>query len=525
MADQLYNQYELDYQPSADGIGDSTQQTSTQNSSNPANQPYQSGNDSSNLSSRVESLEKYVDDLKNTAVRQNSNAVLNNLDVKERITAWFGKIGGWLIENGKLSTNKIEIDSNNSRIRSTNYQTGTRGFTIQDDLVEAENAIIRGTIRGGTFAYDKVNAIGGQMLVCNADTLAEDMGVLDNSVLITKGDTTFAVNDILLMRNTVGAGVVEEWLRVTAVSGTTYTVTRDLAGSFTANENPGWRAGTPVVKQGVSNGTDTYSGGWLRLIGEGTNSPYYSVFQRTGLAYNGFTETCRLGNLNGFLGYTSDLYGIALGDSVQNLKYEPTNGLSITGGFSLDWFNNIMHIGSYDDGFTETIAGSDTLTRSLLVTSFQKVGNGTGGLMSPSLGTGYDWDDSYMFSCSVKTGNAGQTQPNFFGLCENHDPTTQRHVGFIMSGTTLSASMADGTTQETASITGITLTNMNNYRIYWSAGVGAYFYVNNILQATLTTNKPSGSTTPPKIVFGSIISNAQNSEVLTFNNNYTLSIK
>jgi hypothetical protein len=158
------------------------------------------------------------------------------------------------------------------------------------------------------------------------------------------------------MRNTVGAGVVEEWLRVTAVSGTTYTVTRDLAGSFTANENPGWRAGTPVVKQGVSNGTDTYSGGWLRLIGEGTNSPYYSVFQRTGLAYNGFTETCRLGNLNGFLGYTSDLYGIALGDSVQNLKYEPTNGLSITGGFSLDWFNNIMHIGSYDDGFTETIA-------------------------------------------------------------------------------------------------------------------------------------------------------------------------
>ena len=82
-----------------------------------------------------------------------------------------------------------------------------------------------------------------------------------------KGDSTFAVNDILVIRGIATSGIQEEWFRVTnADSAPTYTVTRDLAGSFSANANPAWKAGTPVVKQGVSDGASTYSGGWLRLI-------------------------------------------------------------------------------------------------------------------------------------------------------------------------------------------------------------------------------------------------------------------
>jgi hypothetical protein len=99
----------------------------------------------------------------------------------------------------------------------------------------------------------------------------------------------------------------------------------------TVDNNPTWKAGVPVVKQGVSNGVDTFSGGWLRLIGEGTNSPYYSVFNRTGIAYNNYTEVARLGNLNGYLGYATDLYGIGIGDSTHYLKYDPTNHLRIAG--------------------------------------------------------------------------------------------------------------------------------------------------------------------------------------------------
>jgi len=76
-----------------------------------------------------------------------------------------------------------------------------------------------------------------------------------------------------------------------------YSVTRDLAGTYSANSNPAWKAGTPVVKQGSSDGASAYSGGWLRLIGEGTHAPYYSVFARTGVAYNAYTEVGRLGTL------------------------------------------------------------------------------------------------------------------------------------------------------------------------------------------------------------------------------------
>jgi len=152
------------------------------------------------------------------------------------------------------------------------------------------------------------------------------------ATLVTKNDTTFSVNDILVIRGVATSGIQEEWMRVTAVNGGgSYTVTRDLAGLYSANANPAWKAGIPIVKQGSSNGSDTYSGGWLRLIGEGTNSPYYSVFKRTGLAYNAYTETCRLGNLNGFLGYATDEYGIAIGDTTGYLKYDPTNGIRLLG--------------------------------------------------------------------------------------------------------------------------------------------------------------------------------------------------
>jgi hypothetical protein len=47
--------------------------------------------------------------------------------------------------------------------------------------------------------------------------------------------------------------------------------------------------------------------------------------------YNDFVETCRLGNLNGFLGYSTNEFGIAIGTSTNYLKYDPTNGLRIRG--------------------------------------------------------------------------------------------------------------------------------------------------------------------------------------------------
>lgn len=353
---QEFTQYNLE------PIGDSGIPTQPvgQSSAGSSSQPYTSNNDGSNLASRVESLEKYIQDIQANYAKKGGDANFNNVFVDNKLTAKAGNVAGWNVDTGVMSTNKLTIDSNNQWIRSNNYQTGVSGFTLQDNLVEAENAIIRGTIRGGTFAYDKINAVGGQLMVSNANTLALDMGALDADTMTTKDDTTFAVNDILVMRNTVGAGVVEEWFRVTAVSGNTYTVTRDLAGIFSANANPKWSAGTPVVKQGSSNGTDTYSGGWLRLIGEGTNAPYYSVFARNGVAYNAYTEVGRLGNLNGINGISTDRYGIFMGNSSTGnyLQYDDVSGEMVLNDTSLKF---TAFFGDGSDGDV-TISGNTTLT-------------------------------------------------------------------------------------------------------------------------------------------------------------------
>lgn len=246
-----------------------------------------------------------------------------------------GQIGGWVIGATTLSSSTLIFDSSASQVRSTNYIADTSGFLISSDLIEAQNLKARGSLKGVTFQYDVVSAVGGQLMVSNADNLAVDMTALDASTITIIGNTTFLVNDILLIRAIAGSGIQEEWMRVTNVgSAPTYTVTRDLASVYATNSNPAWKKGTTVVVQGSSNGIATYSGGWLRLFGEGANSPYYSVFARSGILYNNYIEAVRVGNLNGIGGFVSDTYGIFIGNysTGKYLEYDNMSGnLNING--------------------------------------------------------------------------------------------------------------------------------------------------------------------------------------------------
>lgn len=77
---------------------------------------------------------------------------------------------------------------------------------------------------------------------------------------------------------------------------------------------------------------------------------------------------------------------------------------------------------------------------------------------------------------------------------------TEDHAGFIFyedpavpNATLLIASVADGTTQTKSSSISVTTTNFNRYRIE-RVGTSIYFFVNNVLQATLTTNLPDDTT-------------------------------
>ena len=200
----------------------------------------------------------------------------------------------------------------------------------EDGSFVATDGTFSGTVRTSVFEKDVVSAIGGQLIVANADVLDTAMSALDSATLTIKGETTFAVNDMLHLKD----GTDEEYMRVTAIgSAPTYTVTRDLAAAYASNSNPAWAAGTAVVVEGSSDGASTFSGGFLKLLGSGTNSPKYSVFKRTGAAYSGVTEYVTLGNLNGQLDYAADEYGIAIGTLTGGyMSFDPTNGLRVSGG-------------------------------------------------------------------------------------------------------------------------------------------------------------------------------------------------
>ena len=243
-----------------------------------------------------------------------------------------------LMRLGPTTGSSITMDGANQRIRSSTYTTGVSGFTVEPGLVEAQNIIARGTLSGSVFRYDVISATGGRQVIANADALSTAMSALDASTLTIRGNVTFAVNDILVVRAQSSGGIQEEYLRVTAIGAApTYTVTRDLAATFGVDANPAWAAGTAIVQQGESDGAAAFSGGWLDLVGEASsgNWPRVSVFQRTGVGATAFTERVRMGNLNGYLGYASDIYGFAVGSSVAgeaNITFDPTNGIRIRQG-------------------------------------------------------------------------------------------------------------------------------------------------------------------------------------------------
>lgn len=139
------------------------------------------------------------------------------------------------------------------------------------------------------------------------------------------------------------AGVVRvEYLTVgTLVSGTTYNVTRDLAGSFATD--PAWAAGTPYLVLGASG-----DGRMEMLAYDGKPR---MTFVQQGATYNAQNDRAVLGNLNGYFGYATDVYGLAAGDaSTAWIKVDPTNGVRLGFGgttkISLDASGNASFDGS-----------------------------------------------------------------------------------------------------------------------------------------------------------------------------------
>jgi hypothetical protein len=243
-------------------------------------------------------------------------------------------IGGWTFTEDTLSCgsgdNGIILDAGQSSIESRNYASGPlgSGFHIDPNLMEVGNASIRGVLQCIVFKKETINAVGGDLLIVDSDVLDDDMTVLDSSLLTIKGTSTFAVGDILRIK---ADAFNDEWLSVTDIaSAPTYSVTRDRAGLYSSNHNPAWSKGSAVINYRQSGEGLIYL-----TASDGTTAPSISVITYGDAPWIEAVTRMRIGNLNGYLGYSDDVYGVGIGDTDQYLKYDPVNGLRIRGNITL----------------------------------------------------------------------------------------------------------------------------------------------------------------------------------------------
>jgi len=352
-------------------------------------------------------------------------AEFSDITIRGSITATTGAIGGWTIgattltsanitldsgndsittsnitidgANDKITVSGIDIDGANNRIRSSNYVSGVfgAGFTLSPDLLEVGNVAVRGIFRTAVFQKDVVSAVGGNLVVLPADVLATDMTAGDSdftltteagdtrtteagdtrifdglSALIIEGNETFTAGDFLRIKADDGiSGVDDEWMEVLLAAGAPiYAVGRDKGADYAANTNPAWPKGAAVVNYGPSGEGAVY------MTASETNAPYLSVFTHAGSPWDTITTHLRLGNLNGFLGYSTDKYGIAIGEATKYLKYDPTNGMRIRGVMTIEATSTIdglaaSKIAGWQHGSDSTkIDGGDIYTNTVTAT-------------------------------------------------------------------------------------------------------------------------------------------------------------
>jgi hypothetical protein len=171
------------------------------------------------------------------------------------------------------------------------------------------------------FVENSVSLVGGWMMIPHdSGTLAEDVNNSQTTIDFGKAMTQ---NDFVLMR---AIGQVEYIQVGTLVGGTTYNVTRNLDGSG-ANS---WAQGTPFAVLGNT------GNGRIELNAQ-SQGPMIQLMEQ-GATYNAQTERIRIGDLNGWGGYSSQVFGLAVGDWSGNkyLTYEATNGLRVHGNIYAD---------------------------------------------------------------------------------------------------------------------------------------------------------------------------------------------
>lgn len=196
-------------------------------------------------------------------------------------------------------------------------------------------------------ADERRSTIGGRLNVGLGNILTRNIGTSNTTLYFKHNNLT--TDDIIHFEKDGSVEFIE--INSTGVlqaeGDYAYTASvRDLDGTG-ANS---WDEGDGVINTGtVGTGfIDIYSTNSLKT-GVSTAGSTIAFMQRTGTGYNAISERAIAGNLKGWYGYSTDIYGAAFGDySGNNITVDPTNGLRIRNGSSImmEASANLLTVGS-----------------------------------------------------------------------------------------------------------------------------------------------------------------------------------
>ncbi|MFZ2992545.1 MAG: hypothetical protein WA061_02405 [Microgenomates group bacterium] len=182
----------------------------------------------------------------NFTLDANGNITATSATLSGAITATSGAITG-IMTIGDITNNYLILDGTTAIFKSSNYVAGSTGFQIDgvNGNAEFNNIVARGKIKTSVFEKDTISAIGGTMYVLPADVLLTDMTALDTCYLETEADESFAIGNILRMKD----GIDDEWFEVSEI------VVNGTFSSDTAwTKGTGWTIGSNVATASTATG-------------------------------------------------------------------------------------------------------------------------------------------------------------------------------------------------------------------------------------------------------------------------------
>ncbi len=340
-----------------------------------------------NVLDRIAELERRIADLEAGAVTVQVVEVPSGGN-SAALNGWlatgsaFQDIAGRIVLDASLPG--IKIDSGGV-IYSADCDAGVAGFKIDGGIAEFNNVTVRGALRASTFLYGQILATGGTVIIAKASgklyadcttasSFTVDIADPDGMSHAAAG-ALWAVNDIIRLKDML---VGDVWAKVTAKTDMT-TYWRLTVSLQSGPSGITFRAGMAVVNYGQS------GQGYLLMTADDANGPFYSVRTHAGSPWSDTTELARMGNLNGNWGYSSAIYGIALGQyasNYANLTWDPANGLRIR-----NYDTTVFQVTNTGQAHLNSLTVSGLL--SLSTTGELRAGDTTNGIRFGYLTDGY----------------------------------------------------------------------------------------------------------------------------------------